>query len=61
MWKFDVQTVDLIWSGITDSILSEDGVLIDFANNGDLEIDLGFRMNTQAVIDQGQRILNGSA
>jgi hypothetical protein len=59
-WKFDPQSVDLVFVNITTQMV-ESGSL-DFGSeiDSDLAVDTGDRENDTSIVDNGLRIIDGS-
>jgi hypothetical protein len=59
-WSFNPNIADLIWYDTIDNILVENAIIDLGAFGDDLAIDTGTRTNDSSIIDQGQRVINGS-
>lgn len=57
-WKFDSLTSDVVWVTSLEMTPVVDGS-IDLGI-GDLLIDIGLREDGSSVLDQGQRVIDGS-
>ena len=59
-WKFDPQSIDLVFVNITTQMV-ESGSL-DFGSeiDSDLAVDTGDRENDTSIVDNGLRIIDGS-
>jgi len=57
-WRFDPISNGLIWTVSIELVAIADGSM-DFGG-GDLQIDAGMRDDDSSVVDQGQRIIDGS-
>jgi hypothetical protein len=57
-WRFDSISNGLIWTVSIELVAIADGSTD--LGGGDLLIDTGLRENDSSVVDQGQRIIDGS-
>jgi hypothetical protein len=57
-WRYDPISNSLLWSVSIELVAIADGSM-DFGG-GDLLIDTGLRDDDSSVVDQGQRIIDGS-
>jgi len=59
-WKFDPQTLDLVFVNITTQLVESGSLSFGDEFDSDLSLDAGDRLNESAQVDGGLRVVDGS-